>query len=56
MQQSAGREEQFIYLLVMINKEGFITEGYRFSEREDWAYYVHFIKLLVRIINQVDRA
>ena len=40
----------------MINKVGFITESYRFSESEDWAYYLHFIKLLVRIINQADRA
>lgn len=49
------REEQFIYLLVIVNKVGLITENYRFSDSEDWAYYVHFMKLLVRIINQADR-
>ena len=51
-----NREEQFIYLLVMINKEGFVTENYQFSEVEDWAYYAHFMKLLIRIVNQADRA
>lgn len=29
--QANSREEQFIYLLVMINKEGFIHENYKFS-------------------------
>lgn len=27
-----AKEEQFIYLLVMISKEGFITENYKFLE------------------------
>lgn len=40
----------------MISREGFITEKYKFSESEDWAYYAHFMKLLVRIINQADKA
>lgn len=40
----------------MINKEGFVTENYQFSEVEDWAYYAHFMKLLIRIVNQADRA
>ena len=48
----ADREDQFIYLLVMINKEGFITDAYRFYESEDRAYYAHFIKLIVRIITE----
>lgn len=40
----------------MINKEGFITEKYKFVESEDWAYFVHFLKIIVRIVNQADQS
>jgi hypothetical protein len=53
--KNINKEEQFIYLLVIINKEGFVIEDYHFVEVENWAYYVHFVKLLVRIINQADK-
>lgn len=49
------REEHYVYMLVCIAKEGLVTHSYRFAEEEDWAYYAHFLKLLIRSINQADR-
>jgi hypothetical protein len=55
-ERQGNKEEQFIYLLVMISKGGFISEGYKFVDVENWAYFANFMKLLLRIINQADKA
>lgn len=44
------KEDQFVYFLVSINKEGFLTKKYQFEE-DDSPYFANFLKLLTRKIN-----
>lgn len=45
------REDQFVYFLVCVNKEGFLTMKYEFEE-DDSPYFANFLKLLTRKINE----
>ena len=48
-------EEQLVYLMVAVEREGFAGEKYEFAEEEDAAYYANFLKLLIRKINSDDK-
>ena len=45
------KDDQYVYFMVCINKEGFLTSKYQFQE-DDAPYFANFLKLLARKINE----
>ncbi len=52
--RAINKDEQYVYLVMCINKEGYLTANYHFDE-DDKPYFVNFLKLLARKINDDDK-
>jgi len=48
------KEDQYVYFMVCINKEGFLTAKYQLEE-DDAPYVANFLKLLTRKINEDEK-